>query len=289
MRSTETALGSLVASVMVSIVLLTSSVLGLPRALREKSGRRPRRAQKPTPTRTARPLSGNAVLWLDYGRNPVWRMQGLVLAALGGWVLWAFTRRWFDAFDAMYYIGVTFAYAMIFLVVLFGARSFAGGKRDGSLELLLSTPLSNEAIVRGKLLAALRHHGPYFVAACGLIVAGVIGDDSRGSFASVCDLAGVMVCAACVGMHVSAEAKSVTYATLHAVGTVAVLVLLVHVIAWMAGMLAAVGLHFFSAQPHLRRQVAEWFGVVVRLGLFVWLARRAYRYLCERLRLYLAA
>jgi len=292
LAGTDVSLTNLIVSATIALNLLAASVLYLPRTLHAKAGESERTRSR-RGRRRGGTFTGNPILWLDYLRNRNWPLQCAVLVALAIWVVWSSQSRYFDSYDVFHLIGVSFAYGMILLTVLFAGRSFAGGKHDGSLELLMSTPLSNESILRGKLLAVLGHHGPYFVAACGLILAGKIGDHEPDGVPQVLTLTGLAVCAACVGLQVSAESRSVTRATVHCILSLVAITF----VAFIAGVMAR-GIAQLMGLIEWLDELLPWFYLSdLRAGVetgarfltFLWIARRAYRRLAGNLRKYLAS
>ncbi|HWX18651.1 MAG TPA: ABC transporter permease subunit [Candidatus Binatia bacterium] len=109
----------------------------------------------------ARLLSKNPVLWLtSQERGLRWAAWAVVLA-WGAMVLfaepvrprgaWRFTMGWFD--DQPH---TAFGFILKVLFAFQACRFFAEGRRNGSLELLLSTPLTNREIIQGQLAAIWR-------------------------------------------------------------------------------------------------------------------------------------
>jgi ABC-type transport system involved in multi-copper enzyme maturation permease subunit len=122
----------------------------------------------------------NPVVWLDLSRGARWSwiLQGIAAAGLIVWVAWVY-RQWDikpagsgrSQLEGLYFAGFAIAYCVKLLAILFASRVFASGKDDGSLELLLISPLSNRQLVHGKWLALLGHYGVLFGLACTLIAA----------------------------------------------------------------------------------------------------------------------
>ncbi len=153
----------LAGSSVLGAVWLALASLALPRLWRERS-RQALRILQPGPSqpRHARPRTSHAAELL--ARNPVswllsdepairWRAWFLVAA----WaVVVACVMALAGASEApmiLIYAGLPFGFGLKVLFAFQAGRFFAEGRRNGALELLLCTPLTNREIVRGQSLA----------------------------------------------------------------------------------------------------------------------------------------
>jgi hypothetical protein len=166
--------GPLLISNAIGWALLTSSALILPRAWQEhdrgeRQGKWSKRIRhwtggKVHHARTrGRLLDINPILWLMSDR-PAFR-----------WIVWAIVVGWCGtvlvlsslfpggpALDILYGrfrgFGVMWGFAFVvkMLIAIQAARFFAEARRNGSLEMLLASPMTSEEILRGQWLAIYR-------------------------------------------------------------------------------------------------------------------------------------
>ncbi len=156
---------SLLASHLLGWVLLGTASVALPKSWREsrssflpKSKARARgRPSRRTPA-DSELLSQNPVQWLrGHELGIQWRAWAVVLA----WGLVVLGVLWFDiGGNSAMLLGGYAAWPFGFLLKLLFAwqacRFFAEARRNGALELLLCTPLSNREIIRGQIFALWR-------------------------------------------------------------------------------------------------------------------------------------
>jgi ABC-type transport system involved in multi-copper enzyme maturation permease subunit len=167
---------SLLGSHLVGWGFLTLASSVLPRAWREGGRRAPARLDRRYP-RTPAPqtrvrsdlLSANPVRWLRCQELGVqWRAWGLVaLWAVGVLVAlladYLFNGEIASSVLAGYAV-IPFGFLLKVLFALQACRFFAEGRRNGTLELLLCTPLSDREIIRGQMLALWRSFSAPLVA-----------------------------------------------------------------------------------------------------------------------------
>lgn len=113
---------------------------------------------------TARPLRGNPVRWLSQRMVGLHRyhyrlrlLLGVAVVTFSTLALVAVKPGWATFFLSLLGIG------LVILPLLAGANAFGVERRDGSLEVLLSTPLSTATLLHGKMLSALRQLAVVFV------------------------------------------------------------------------------------------------------------------------------
>jgi ABC-type transport system involved in multi-copper enzyme maturation permease subunit len=169
---------SLFASNLAGWVFLVAASIGLPRVWQEKV-RSPRaegvvrqapqiRDSGPRTRSQTELLSKNPVLWLT---------SNLLGTQWGAWAVvaaWAVTVLVFILFDwepGAVYAAIPFGLALKALFAIRACRFFMDGRRDGALELLLCTPLTNRELVWGQALAVWRSFAWPLIAFVGLLVA----------------------------------------------------------------------------------------------------------------------
>lgn len=167
----------------IAVVLQGLSIWRLPRTLEEKSFRDPlwrstNRLVSPSVRAIRKRREGargmldrNPVLWLNFSRRNTWLFQLILLGVGCVAVAWVFAVR--DTDLAQSILSVSFGgvgwllhFGVQILILIAAARSFATEKQDGSLELLLTTPISGAQIVRGKILSIFLRFGVILALAC---------------------------------------------------------------------------------------------------------------------------
>jgi ABC-type transport system involved in multi-copper enzyme maturation permease subunit len=134
-------------------------------------------------------LDGNPVLWREWHRARSSRpMQLLMTALLLASTVACFHGAW-EIFMEGFHPRVGFAGVMAMLIqtvfgllvlAVFSSLSFSEERRRGSLDVLLSTPLSTRSIVLGKWLAMFRF--PPLLAIGPAILCGAFAQDDLGRF-----------------------------------------------------------------------------------------------------------
>ena len=157
--------GSLAASHLAGWAMLALASGVLPRAWREGSGLpdlrgRRRYLRTAAPRRQARgeSLSQNPILWLRRSELGIpWRAWGIVALWAGAVALVLLTNFVWSGETASSilsgYVVIPFGFLLKILFALQASRFFAEGRKNGTLELLLCTPLTDREIVRGQMLA----------------------------------------------------------------------------------------------------------------------------------------
>jgi len=127
-----------------------------------------------------RPRSLSAAFWLTSGRGKSpWLTQefGILLLILG-LTVWLYvsgrnpTTSGEDVFGPVFWAGWIGLVWLKLLVLVFVARWFSGAKEDGTLELLLTTPVTNSQIVHGGVYALLGRYGWFCLAGVALFLLG---------------------------------------------------------------------------------------------------------------------
>jgi ABC-type transport system involved in multi-copper enzyme maturation permease subunit len=222
-------------------------------------------------------LNVNPILWL--GERPGEKGLG-VAAALTFFVIvwicgWMFFRKlWLDL--PVYFLSAFLLHAILMhATALQACRGAAEDRRSGVLELLLTTPVGDDMIVRGRLLALKRQllRPILFVLAAdlGLIVAGCIkiGDLSLEAggwvalfFILVAKLFADLYALSWVGVWQGWKSKSANHAIRQTLYDVVLLRWLI-----LLGLVAALGL--FTGGQAFRSPAGGIFGVVAYLGLLL--------------------
>lgn len=103
-------------------------------------------------------LEINPVYWLTSRDRLKTYLVWIFLLSIGilwVWGLWKYPRTWKD--DSVYVMTAILAHSILKIwLTTEGTRQFGLDRRNGALELLLSTPLSVRQIVRGQLLSLWR-------------------------------------------------------------------------------------------------------------------------------------
>ena len=210
----------------VALVLVGLSVWKLPRTLQTESFRQPFwrsvRGWFSPSVRTIRKRTGsgsmidrNPLLWLSYSRYGNWMMQLIVVAIICVLAAWAYTALSGDIGRAVFWgslkgIGWLLGFCIRILILVSVARSFATEKEDGSLELLLTTPITNRQIVQSRVVSVLLRFGLLYGLACVLqLASGITGDLGIWVFELVSDISGLLYLMA-VGLWISVWSKTVT-------------------------------------------------------------------------------
>src|SRR5207249_1096096 len=116
-------------------------------------------------------LDSNPALWLHLGRSGGWMPQLIMTTVLCCALAAGYLAVSGDMGRGIFALSATgfgwlLGFCMKILILVFVARSFATEKEDGSLELLLTTPISNRQIVRAKILSVLARFGLLYALGC---------------------------------------------------------------------------------------------------------------------------
>lgn len=214
---TKDALVTLLICGTMSAALLLCAIWRLPRSTADSSNRGPSwllparrwfsKFQKVRRVDRSR-LDRNPILWLNLNHS---RARWLVQAVVAFGLFALFTA--FDSAGMMLAFGWLLWLCTKLLIVVYVARSFATEKEDGSLELLMTTPLVNRKIVHGKLLSVLWRYGILAAAACGLMVLGAVQlNASIFALYPIYLVGSELLAVVCLCMLISVWAKTVTQA-----------------------------------------------------------------------------
>ncbi len=105
--------------------------------------------------RNAEALSINPVLWL-IGNDPMLRIATWFIVGVWGLVALAISRFWPGQPNAAFVFGKVCGFLFKMLVAFQACRFFSDARRNGTLEMLLCTPLRTADILRGQWLALRR-------------------------------------------------------------------------------------------------------------------------------------
>jgi len=163
------------------------------------------RAAKRSPQRRARArailLPRNPVLWL---LNEEGRIGWAVWAVVGAWIFTTLALSFFEPSASV--AAMTSAYVVIpfgFLLKTFFAfqacRFFSEGRRNGALELLLCTPLTNQDILRGQSRALWRNFLPALIVFLIFLFAPTVIQLIRGLISADLDIFGRAIPGAILG------------------------------------------------------------------------------------------
>lgn len=227
---THNALVSLAWSGGVAVALIAMAIWKLPRTLHAETFREPfwrsvRGLFSPSVRTIRKRASGrstldrNPLLWLSYSRYGNWLFQLVVVTIICVVLAWIYTSfsghiaRTAFSFS-MKTGGWLFGFAVRILILVSVARSFSTEKEDGSLELLLTTPVTNRQVVHARIASVLLRFGLLYALACVLqLTGGVFQLGLRESgmwvFEIVSDVTGLFYLIT-IGLLISVWSKSVT-------------------------------------------------------------------------------
>ncbi|MGO8676723.1 MAG: ABC transporter permease [Limisphaerales bacterium] len=235
----------------------------------------------------SRLLDENAYFWLAARARMrpvyVWAVLGMV-AGVWAWGLAKYHREWLNPF--MYFLTCGFLSLLIKVWVAAEAgRQMAEDRHAGTLELLLSTPLSVREILRGQFLALQREFlGPVAVTLAAFLVflQATLSDTLDEASRAVCVwvyVAGMISLAADVaalhwtGMWLALTARSPQRAVIGAIARILLLPWLGMALAFLIIVLAAtVGQY----EPQPTRLIALWLalGITTDIGFATWARHR---------------
>jgi len=146
---------------------LAGASLILPKTWREGFARVPEskrrrfvlRWGKSNPERTRRKrlrmLEANPALWLAsrHREQPAWLWAVVLAASVSATAIWIFTGGNTEVTLAIFGCFLILHFGLALWVASVACRAFADARDSGALELLLSTPLTIQEIVRGQVLA----------------------------------------------------------------------------------------------------------------------------------------
>jgi ABC-type transport system involved in multi-copper enzyme maturation permease subunit len=300
--NTHDALISLGWSSAIAVVMLGSSIWLLPRRLHRESfstrwwRNRERTATpaapRPVRTRSRALLERNPILWLHFGRGGRWVWQVVVVAVLLVGIVWGYALVPGETGRSALTISVAsvgwlLAFFIKMLILFFLARSLALEREEGSLELLLSTPLSNQQIVRGKILSALASYGIFYVFLF-LIQVPKVSMFRQAGFSILLplltELSGLVYLLA-IGLFFSAWSRTVTQAVTLAIIAVIVVGGALTIVTSISGLIlfGLISLGAGSAQSAFFMQLGN---AVLRVIADLGIAWVAYRLLAKNLRVY---
>jgi ABC-type transport system involved in multi-copper enzyme maturation permease subunit len=305
--NTGDALVSLCWSGAFAVVLLGFSIWILPRTLHREASRgrwwRNRTRQNAAGTsrdgrtRSRGLLERNPILWLHFGRGGRWVWQLVVVTVLIVGIAWGYALvpggmgRGIFQFSVAG-VGWLLAFFIKILILFFLARSLAVEKEEGSLELLLSTPLSNQQIVRGKILSALASYGIFYVFLVVIQFPRATMYGEGGILLSLATELSGLVYLLAIGLFFSAWSRTVTQAVTMAILAVTVAGWVLTMVTWIGwailfGLISLTRVASSSSPGGASQMLYVQLGMtVIRVVADLGIAWVAYRLLVKNLRVY---
>ena len=236
-------------------------------------------------------LNENAYFWLAARARLrpayVWTVLGM-LACVWAWGLARHRREWLNSF--MYFLTCAFLNLLIkFWVAAEAGRQLAEDRQAGTLELLLSTPLTVREILRGQFLALQRQFlGPVAATLAAFLVflpatlSDTLDEGSRALcvwvyVAAMISLPADVLALHWTGMWQALTARNPQRAAFGALGRILLLPWLGMALALLIIVLAATVIPY-QPEPQPSRLVALWLalGLTTDIGFATWARHRLY-------------